>query len=292
MSQLAANVRAAGLMLAAMGCYGFSDAMIKHVSVAIPIGEIMGLRGIVMCLLLYAMLRHQGHPTDWGLWLHPWNIARGVAEIACAGLYFASLARLPLGDASALFFVAPIILTALAALILKEPVGPRRWSAVAIGFFGVMVGAGPPRGWTVLILLPLSSAFFSAFRDILQRRIPAEVPAGAISLVTAGSMVLGGFATLPFGWVVPTVDQAGILLLSAVIVAGGYQFYVLAIRAGDISFVSPFRYVAIPLAMLLGFIGWGDVPTPMKLLGACIIVGSGLFIFYRERQLALRVQTG
>jgi drug/metabolite transporter (DMT)-like permease len=290
MSQLAANLRAAGLMLAAMALYGVSDAMIKHVSAGLPIGEIMGLRGIVMCLLLYAMLRHQGHPTQWRVWLHPWNIGRGTAEIACAGLYFAGISRLPLGDASALFFVAPIILTALAALILKEHVGPRRWTAVAVGFFGVMVVAGPPQGWTLLILLPLTSAFFSALRDIVQRRIPAEVPAGAISLVTAAAVMIGGFATLPFGWVVPTPGQAGILLLSAAIVGGGYQCYVLAIRAGDISFVSPFRYVAIPLAMLLGFIGWGDVPTPMKLLGACIIVGSGLFIFYRERQLALRAQ--
>ena len=290
MSQLAANVRAAGLMVGAMALYGFSDAMIKHVAAVLPIGQIMGLRGIVMCLLLYAMLRQQGHPADWRLWLHPWNIARGIAEIACAGLYFAGLARLPLGDASALFFVAPILLTALAALILKEPVGPRRWTAVGIGFLGVMVVAGPPQGWSPLILLPLSSAFFSATRDILQRRIPSEVPAGAISLVTAGAMVVGGFTTAPFGWVMPSPLAGGILLLSAVIVAGGYQLYVLAIRAGDISFVSPFRYVAIPLAMLLGFIGWGDVPTPTKLLGACIIVGSGLFIFYRERQLALRAQ--
>ena len=77
MSQLAANVRAAGLMVGAMALYGFSDAMIKHVSAVLPIGQIMGLRGIVMCLLLYAMLRHQGHPTQWRLWLHPWNIARG-----------------------------------------------------------------------------------------------------------------------------------------------------------------------------------------------------------------------
>ena len=144
--------------------------------------------------------------------------------------------------------------------------------------------------WTLLILLPLSSALFSATRDIIQRGIPPEVPAAAISLVTAAAMMLGGFATMPFGWVVPTGPQAGILLASAVLVGAGYQFYVLAIRTGDISFVSPFRYVAIPLAMILGFAVWGDVPTPLKLLGAGIIVGSGLFIFYRERQLALRAR--
>ncbi len=290
MSHLAANLRAALLMMAAMALYGVSDAMIKHLAVGLPIGEIMGLRGVVMSLLLYAMLRQQGHPPDWRLWLHRWNLARGGLEIACAGLYFAALSRLPLGDATALFYVAPLLLTAMAALILKERVGPRRWAAVAIGFLGVLVVAGPPRGWTLLILLPLGSALFSASRDIAQRRIPAVIPAGAISLVTAAAVMLGGFATIPFGWVVPTPGQAGILLLSAVLVGTGYQCYVLAIRAGDISFVSPFRYVAIPLAMLLGFLGWGDVPTPLKLVGACIIVGSGLFIFYRERQLALRAR--
>lgn len=290
MSQLAANLRAAGLIMVAMALYGVSDALIKHVSTGLPIGEIMGLRGIAMSLLLYAMLRQQGHATEWRLWLHRWNVGRGLLEIACAGLYFTALSRLPLGDTTALFYVAPLILTALAALVLKERVGPRRWAAVAIGFLGVLVVAGPPKGWTLLILLPLGSAVFSASRDIAQRGIPPEVPAGAISLVTSLAVMLGGAATLPLGWVLPTLPQAGILLLSAVIVGAGYQCYVLAIRAGDISFVSPFRYVAIPLAMILGFIGWGEVPTPLKLLGAAIIVGSGLFIFYRERQLALRVQ--
>jgi drug/metabolite transporter (DMT)-like permease len=288
MSHLAANLRAAGLMMAAMALYGVSDALIKHVSSGLPIGEIMGLRGIAMCLLLYALLRRQGHPASWRLWLHPWNLGRGALEIACAALYFAAISRLPLGEATALFFVAPLILTAMAALVLKERVGPRRWSAVAIGFLGVLVVAGPPQAWTPLILLPLASAVFSASRDIAQRHIPPAVPAAAISLVTAAAVMLGGLATIPFGWVLPTPWQLAVLLLSAVIVGIGYQCYVLAIRAGDISFVSPFRYVAIPLAMVLGFVGWGDLPTPLKLLGAAIIVGSGLFVFYRERQLALR----
>jgi drug/metabolite transporter (DMT)-like permease len=213
-------------------------------------------------------------------------VARGAIEVGCGGLYFLALASLPLGDTATLFFVAPILLTALAALLLKEPVGARRWAAVGLGFLGVLVTAGAPQAWTVLLLLPLGSAMFSAFRDIATRQIPPTVPAGAISLVTAASMGIGGFLTLPFGWVRP--DAAGLLLLagSALVVAGGYQSYVLAIRLGDLSFVSPIRYVAVPIAMVLGFIGWGDVPAAHKLLGAAIIVGSGLFILYRERRLA------
>ena len=78
MSHLAANLRAAGLMVAAMALYGFSDAMIKHLATRLPIGEIMGLRGVVMCLLFLALLRRQGHPFRWRLWLHPWNLARGM----------------------------------------------------------------------------------------------------------------------------------------------------------------------------------------------------------------------
>ena len=116
MSHLAANLRAAGLMMAAMALYGVSDAMIKHLAAGLPIGEIMGLRGIAMSLLLYAMLRHQGYLPDWRLWLHRWNLGRGALEVACAGLYFAALSRLPLGDATALFYVAPLLLTAMAGV--------------------------------------------------------------------------------------------------------------------------------------------------------------------------------
>lgn len=268
-----------------MSLYSVSDAFLKELSTRMPVGEIMGLRGVMMTGLLYALLARQGHRFDRRLWLHPWNLGRGAIEVGCGGLYFLALANLPLGDTATLFFVAPILLTALAALLLKEPVGPRRWAAVGLGFLGVLITAGTPRAWTALLLLPLGSALFSAFRDIATRQIPPVIPAGAISLVTAASMGVGGFLTLPLGWVWP--DGTGMLVLagSALVVAGGYQSYVMAIRLGDLSFVSPIRYVAVPIAMVLGFVGWGDVPSPAKLLGASVIVGSGLFIFYRERRL-------
>lgn len=288
MSMLAVNLRAAGLIALAMLLYAVSDAFIKHLTTVLPIGEIMGLRGIAMCLLLYALLRRQGHAFAPRLWLHPANLGRAVLEVVCAGLYFVGLNRLPLGDNASLFFIAPIMLTALAALILKEPVGPRRWAAVGIGFLGVVVVAGPPAAWSWAILLPLGSAFFSASRDIATRKVPRAVPAGAVSLVTAAAVMLGGFATLPFGWVRPDAAAIGLLLLSAGIVAIGYQCYVLAIRMGEVSFISPFRYVAVPFSILLGVIFWAETPTPGKLLGASIIVGSGLFILLRERQLARR----
>jgi drug/metabolite transporter (DMT)-like permease len=287
MNPLRQNLKAGGLIALAMSLYSLSDAFLKDLSTRMPVGEIMGLRGLVMTLLLYALLARQGHRFSARLWLQPWNIARGVIEVGCGGLYFLALAHLPLGDTATLFFIAPVMLTALAALLLNEHVGPRRWAAVLFGFLGVLITAGTPQSWTVLILLPLGSALFSAFRDIATRRISPDLPAGAISLVTAAAMSLGGFATLPLGWVMP--DEAGLVILlgSALVVAAGYQSYVHAIRLGDLSFVSPIRYVAVPIAMILGFVGWGDVPTFGKLVGASVIIASGLFIFYRERQLAV-----
>jgi drug/metabolite transporter (DMT)-like permease len=96
-------------------------------------------------------------------------------------------------------------------------------------------------------------------------------------------MSLGGFSTAVLGWPMPSLGHAGLLVLSALIAGLGYQCYVLAIRTGELSFISPFRYVAVPLAILLGLVVWGEVPGPAKLLGAAIIIGSGLFIFHRER---------
>jgi drug/metabolite transporter (DMT)-like permease len=291
MKPLAQNLRAGALIALAMALYAVSDAFLKQLSTRVPVGEIMGLRGLMMTALLYALLSRQGHRYSPTVWLQPWNIARGAIEVGCGGLYFLALANLPLGDTATLFFIAPVMLTALAALILKEPVGPRRWAAVLCGFLGVVITAGTPQSWTLLILLPLGSALFSALRDIATRQISPFVPAGAISLVTAACMTVGGFLTLPFGWVVPDASALLVLSGSALVVAGGYQSYVHAIRLGDLSFVSPIRYVAVPIAMILGFIGWGDVPTPMKMVGACVIVGSGLFIFYRERRLSQEAPT-
>ncbi|MFO1070549.1 MAG: DMT family transporter [Geminicoccaceae bacterium] len=283
MIPFAQNLRAAGLIAAAMALFGVSDAFIKYVTIYLPVGQIMALRGLLMALLFLAVLRRQGHRFTPRLWLHPWNLARGASEILCAAFYFQALNHLPLGEATTLFFIAPVLLTATAALFLGEQVGWQRWAAVAMGFAGVLIVAGPPRSWSIVILLPLAAAALSVLRDVLTRRVPHEVPAAAVSLVTAASMSLGGFSTAVLGWPMPSPGQLGLLLLSALIVGLGYQCYVLAIRRGELSFVSPFRYVAVPLAILLGLIGWGEVPGPAKLFGAAIIVGSGLFIFHRER---------
>lgn len=281
------NLHAALLVAAAMTAFGISDAMTKEITATMPIGQLMALRGFVVVPVLWLLLRREQVRLPLVALFDRWNIVRAVGEALCAALFFASLHHLSLIDNTTLFFVAPIMVTAMAALILKEKVGPRRWTGVLVGFLGVIIAAGAPGatvGWVVL--LPIASAFFSAARDIVTRKIDPNLPAAGISLVTALGVTALGWLSLPLGWVVPGWKEIGLLGVSSLLVTCGYQLYIQGIRFADISFVSPFRYVAIPVAALLGYIVWGDVPTVQLLIGGCIIVGSGLFIIYRERQIA------
>lgn len=282
------NAHAAMLVMGAMLAYCASDAMTKHITSAMPVGELMALRGLFVCPLLWFLLKRSGSTLPLvSLLTNRWNLLRAAAESLCAGLFFLGLHHLTLIDNSTLFFVAPIMVTALAALILKERVGPRRWISVVIGFIGVVIAAGAPGaalGW--LVLLPIASAFFSAVRDVATRRIDANLPAAGISLVTALAVTILGWLSLPLGWVMPQWPELLLLAVSAVLVTCGYQLYLAGIRQADISFVSPFRYVSLPIAAGIGYVIWGEKPTIQLAIGGAIIVGSGLFILYRERQLA------
>jgi drug/metabolite transporter (DMT)-like permease len=196
-----------------------------------------------------------------------------------------SLAYLPLGDAYTLYFSAPVMLTAAAALFLREPVGVRRWAAVLAGFAGVVVAAGAPGTWQLAALLPLLAAALSVARDFATRSVSPEVNAGTVALATAIVVTLGGLATLPFAWTPPTPVELALCLAAAAGAGAGYVLFAVALRTGELSFISPFRYAGVPAAMLLGLLVWGDVPSWRTLLGAAIIVGSGLFILRRERRL-------
>jgi drug/metabolite transporter (DMT)-like permease len=284
MMPLSPNLRAALFVALAMGSFCVNDAFVKALSARAPIGEIMAVRGVFAVALMAALLPWMGLRVgrpEWFTWL------RAAGEVSVTFAFLGALAALPLGDTYTLYFAGPILLTAGAAFFFGERVGPRRWAAVLVGFAGVLVVMGLPSGWRLASLLALGAAFLSVARDLVTRKIPASVGSGTVAMLTAVLVTLSGAATALGGdWVPLAWGDVGLCALAALGVAGGYTAFVVALRAGELSFVATFRYTGIPMAMLLGFAVWGDEPTARMLAGAALIMGSGLYIVWRERQVA------
>jgi drug/metabolite transporter (DMT)-like permease len=281
MTRAAANLRGALLVVVAMAAFCINDAFIKDLSTRLPISELMAVRGVFAIALMLVVLPwlglQVGRPERF-TWL------RAAGEVAVTFAFLAALARLPIGDTYTLYFAGPLLLTAGAALFLKERVGPRRWSAVVVGFLGVLVVLGLPSGWQLASLIALAAALLSVARDLTTRWIPASVGSGTVALLTSICVALSGAATVAGGgWVPIGWGDVGLCALAAFGVAAGYTSFVVALRTGELSFVATFRYAGIPMAMLLGFLVWGDVPGPRMLAGAVLIMGSGLYILLHER---------
>jgi len=292
------NLKAALLVSLTMSLFAISDTLVKSLFDRLAVGQVLGLRGLfITCLLMGFIVLRQRRVIRAEL-LDRIAVTRGILEIALAFAFFKSLQLMPLADATVLLFAAPIIMTVTAALFLGEKVGPRRWTAVLVGFGGVVLVAGPGNETIgVAALLPLTAAFLVAARDLITRFIPPGHDSTTVALTTAIAVTLGGWLSLPAGalgidhaWQPPTPAEWGIVFLSALIIGTAYNTVVIGYRLGETSFLAPFRYSAIPLAILLSWTVFGDVPSPAMLLGALIITGSGIFIFTRERQLARRAQ--
>ncbi|MFO1070547.1 MAG: DMT family transporter [Geminicoccaceae bacterium] len=284
MTPLAQNLRGAGIMVLTIGLFACSDSILKLLFGRLPIGEVAFLRGVLVCLLIGGFLawRHSLPPLH--TCLQRLNLWRAAVEVTVAFTFFAALRGLPLANATTLIFASPIIMTVLGAVVLRERVGWHRWLAVLGGFAGVLVVAQPSgEGWNAAALLALLSAALVAVRDLLTRVIPGHLGAGSIALTSAVFVMVASAFTLPFGWIVPTAFELGLIGLAGILMSVAYATVVMAFRMGEISFIAPFRYTAIPLSVLLGYLVFGDVPPWTTYLGGAIIAVSGIAILTVER---------
>ncbi|MEM8688145.1 MAG: DMT family transporter [Pseudomonadota bacterium] len=278
------NRRAIGLMVVAMSFLAASDAILKLVGAELPVGQMMAVRGIAHCVFLgLGCWIGRQLITVHGL-MHGWSILRGAAEVAATYLFISSLALLPIALASTLVFCFPMMLTALSGPVFKEKVGPWRWGAVLAGFVGVLVVTAPgTSSWQPALALPLGAALFVAVRDVSTRFVSPQVSDGSVSLTSAITVLLGGLASLPFGWAPLSVYAASWLTVAGLIIAVSFFTYVMAVRTGELSLIAPVQYIVILWALIYGLLIWGEVPGPRELVGGAIIIASGLLILHREK---------
>jgi len=292
------------LKVASAALFAVMSTLIRWIGARAPVGQVVFFRGagaILPVVIIYA-LRHE-------LWAairtkRPFgHVGRGL--IGAVGMFFnfAALARLPLADATAISFVAPLITLALAAVILQERVHAYRWSAVVVGFVGVTVMLLPyldvasfsiarTSSRSFGAMLALLAAFCNAAAVIQTRRLTGTETTSAIVMYFSLICAVAGLLTWPFGWYRPTWVELAALIATGVM--GGLSHILLteSYRYASASVVAPFDYTAIIWAFVLGYAVFGEVPSALVFIGAAIVAGAGLFVIWRERQLGVaRVRT-
>ena len=193
---------------------------------------------------------------------------------------------LPIAVASTLGFASPIFLAVLAAVLLKEKVGLGRWAIILLGFGGVMMITNPFSGeasWAVVF--PIICAFFVALRDIAIRYVPQDISSPQVAFTNAWIVMIGGgLYSIYQGW--GEADLTWYLWFIALggVLYCGYLFLIIGSRLGELSFVGPFKYISILIALIYGYLIWGDEPTLVMLAGASIIVISGIILVSNEKR--------
>ena len=210
---------------------------------------------------------------------------RSCLEAVIAFLFITSVAMLPLANITAILQATPIIMTLMAVVMGIETVGWRRWSAIVVGFAGVLLIAKPGlAGFDAYAVLALLAAVLVAFRDFVTRAIGAHVPSVVITLSTTIGVCLAGFLLgLAEDWRPLAPADLGLLAAAAALVTTGNVAVVIAFRGTEVAVVSPFRYSGVPLAIVLGLAVFGDVPDLVASAGIVLVVASGLYTIHRER---------
>lgn len=276
-----------------MTAFTINDAFMKIAVGNMPLMQAIFLRSIVvvplMLLLCTAMgqLRLDLSRDDWRLVL-----IRTAAEMVGTILFLTALTHMPLPNVSAIMQALPLTVSLAAALVYKEQLGWRRFTAIIIGFIGVLLIVRPGGGdFTIYSVFAVGTVLVITVRDLTARRMSTNVPSTMAGLVAGIGVLLMSATGMAFETWTPVQTQTAFMLVGAAgFIIGGYVFSVSAMRVGEISFVAPFRYTSLLVALILGFVVFGDIPKVPTWIGAGIVVATGLFTLYRERVLRLRVR--
>jgi drug/metabolite transporter (DMT)-like permease len=282
------NLKAALFVVIGMSMITTNDAIIKHITEVFNVGQIMFLRGALICVIFACVMRLRGQPVFQRRSLHRWSLYRALFEL-CATLFFLTgLSLLPIAVASTLGFSSPIFLALLAAVVLKEKVGLERWLIILIGFGGVLLITNPfAAGASWAVIFPIVCAFFVALRDIAIRYVPNDLPSTQVAFTNAWVVMIGGgLYSIYQGWGEADLQWYLWFIALGIALYSGYLCLIIGSRLGELSFIGPFKYISILLALLYGYLIWEETPTLTMLAGAAIIVISGIILLSSEKRRA------
>ncbi len=285
------------LIVTAMTILPGIDAVAKSLSSSITAGQITWSRFFFQVLILLPfIIKQRDFSIGNEVWVHA---ARGILIALATVLFFSAIGKMPLADAIAIFFIEPLLLILLSAVLLKEHIGWRRILASFIGFFGALIIIQPSYSiFGPVSLLPVGAAFAFAFYIILTKKLASQKSAVTMQffvgifgcLTMTAALAIGYITKIPFLIpVYPTPAEWGFLLLLGFIATTGHILIVLAIRRLGASMIAPFQYLEIISATILGVVFFNDYPDKMTWIGVTIIVASGLYIFLRERKVNFNI---
>ena len=291
-------IKAILLKLASAFLFAAMVVLVRYLGDRYPVGQVVFYRSafaIVPVVIIYAWRGELEAAIRIG---QPFgHLGRGITAVGAMFCNFSALARLPVVDATAISFVSPLFTVALAALVLKERVRIYRWSAVIVGFSGVLVMLAPyldvgrstaSEAGAIGALFGLVGAFFAAGSTIQTRALTKSETTSSIVFYFSLICALVGLATWPLGWIAPTWPELAALIVIGI--CGGLAHILLteSYRLAPASLIAPFDYTSMLWALILGYMVFGEVPRPLVFVGAAIIAGAGLFVIWRERQLGLK----
>jgi len=276
-----------GMMVAGFFLFAVNDTFVKWMAETYPPGQIMLFRNIASVAILLPFLWRAGFASLFRMdrpWLHAMRLVFATAEVLC---FYLAVSGLGLADIMTYYLAGPIYVTVLAAVFLKEQVGWRRWSAVAVGFVGVLVALKPSTGMlSYHALVALAGSVFYAFFITATRRVHGtsglSMAAWQVIVGLVTGAVLSPFQWVPFGGAV----DAGVFFFLGLASLGAIVCVNYALKLAPASVVVPYQYTVIIWAVIFGFFVFGDVPSWRVLAGAAIIICAGLYIFFREQRVA------
>lgn len=291
----------AGILLKVGSVLGFTlmSACVKAAAAVVPVTEVCFFRAFFALLTILAFAAWRNELPAAVLTSNPWgHFWRGLLGLSAMGLNFAAIAYLPLPDAIALGYAAPLFLTIFAALLLGEVVRAFRWTAVFVGLLGVIImlwprltflrGAPGASDDAVGAFFAISGALAVAFGAVVTSRLVAAERTTTVVFYFSLICSIGFLLTAPFGWRVPDGATLAILVLSGILGGMSQLMMTQAYRYADTSTVAPFEYSSMLFGIALGFLLFGDVPTVTMLLGSSIVVAAGLIVIWREHVLSIR----
>lgn len=272
-------------MCGGIGILTVNDAIAKWLTEAYPVGQVIGVRGVLVLVLIYLFAastgrRAQLRVTNWRL-----QLLRAAMIVLSTYCFIWALKLMAIADATAIAFAGPIATAALVVPFLGEFVGWRRWVAILVGFIGVLIMVKPtPETFSLAALLPLAATLCGSFRDIVTRKMHQTETSLSMLQVGVALVTLSGFASYFLGdWRPIAAGDILLFALSSIFVGAAQFLMIEAFRFSEAGFVTPFKYTGMVWAVLIGFIVWGDIPDVWILSGTVLVIGSGLYILHRER---------
>lgn len=272
------------VMLLAMFLFSLNDAMGKYLVSSYSVGQVLLLRSAVALVILLPFLIRGGLGPILSAERPMLQFARVVFSTAEVFCFYWAVYFLPLADVMTYWLAAPIYVAAMSPFLLKEKVGPIRWAAIAIGFVGVLIALTPSGEINPLaIVVAVIGTLAFALMVVTGRTLRGTPDTTLVFFQIVGALVAGLILT-PFAWVTPTAPDFFLLGTLGVVAMLAHICVNRAVKLADAATVAPLQYTLLPWAIILGYLFFGDLPRPMTLIGAAIIIASGFIIFLRENR--------